>query len=168
MLRLLDANTLITARDSYYAFDTVPQFSPWLRHQGEAGNIKIPLEIFEEMKLGNTENDPLYHWLKQTEIEQALLLDEEVDIALVQHVITNGYATDLTDGEVEEIGRDPFLIAYALAQPPDRCVVTVEGSKPSKKRQNRHIPDVCASLGLQCIGPFACYRALGFHTGWSG
>ena len=96
-------------------------------------------------------NDPLYHRLKQTEIEQALLLDEEVDVALVQDVITIGYANDLTDSDAEQIGRDPFLIAYALAQPADRCVVTVEGPKPSKKRQNRHIPDVCGGLGVRCM-----------------
>ena len=39
-------------------------------------------------------------------------------------VVSAGYAPDLTDDEVEKIGRDPFLIAYALADPPERCVVT--------------------------------------------
>jgi hypothetical protein len=49
--------------------------------------------------------------------ENCLLLDEAVDPALVQHVFTNGYASDLTDNDREQIGRDPFLIAYALARP---------------------------------------------------
>jgi hypothetical protein len=43
-------------------------------------------------------------------------LHETVDITLVQNVVNNGYAPDLTDVEVEAIGRDPFLIAYALAR----------------------------------------------------
>jgi len=41
-----------------------------------------------------------------------LLLGEEVDSDLVQIVVNEGYAHDLTDDELEQIGRDPFLIAY--------------------------------------------------------
>lgn len=94
-----------------------------------------------------------------------LLLDEDVDPPLFQHVVANRYAPDLTDVEIIEIGRDPFLIAYALAGS-DRCVVTTEVSKPGKQRQNRKIPDVCNTLGVTCYNPFLVYRALGFRTAW--
>jgi hypothetical protein len=60
----------------------------------------------------------------------------------------------------------PFLIAYALARAEERCVVTVEVSKPSKKRQNRKIPDVCGDFGVRCLDPFQAYRYLGVSTGW--
>jgi hypothetical protein len=93
-------------------------------------------------------------------------LEEAVDAALVQQVVSIGYAADLTDDEVEKIGRDPFLIAYALSNPPDRCVVTTEVSRPSAQRQNRKIPDVCRAVNVQCCGPFTLNRNLGFHTGW--
>jgi hypothetical protein len=72
---------------------------------------------------------------------EAILLDEAVEPNLVADVINNGYAPDLTDDETLQIGRDPFLIAYALASPANRCVVTTEVSAPSKRRQNRRIPD---------------------------
>jgi len=78
----------------------------------------------------------------------------------------SGYAPDLKDDEVEQIGRDPFLVAYALAQPTSRCVVTVEVSKPKKQRANRHLPDVCAAVGVSCCDPFAFLRTLGFRTDW--
>jgi hypothetical protein len=81
---------------------------------------------------------------KQEEVTKALLLEEDVDANLVANVINKGYAPDLTDDEVLQIGRDPFLIAYALASPANRCVVTTEASAPSKQRQNRRIPDVCS------------------------
>jgi hypothetical protein len=45
------------------------------------------------------------------EIEAALLLDEAVEVALVQQVVSAGYAPNLSDDEIEKIGRDPFLIA---------------------------------------------------------
>jgi hypothetical protein len=46
-------------------------------------------------------------------------------------------------------GRDPFLIAYCMADG-DRCVVTTEVSKPRKKRQNRKVPDVCNCFAIAC------------------
>lgn len=56
------------------------------------------------------------------------------NLGLVQTVLIDGYASDLTDDELEQIGRDPFLIAYALADHGMRCVVTVESSEPKKQR----------------------------------
>jgi len=120
----------------------------------------------EEIKAGRKEDDPLLDWICATEIETALLLDEDVDVALVQRVISLGYAPDLRDDEVDKIGRDPFLIAYALANSADRTVVTTEVSKPATQRANRKIPDVCQAVGAVCCGPFVLNKTLGFRTGW--
>ena len=144
----------------------MPEFWSWLQYQGASGRVKIPLEIMEEVREGRKDNDPLLDWISQDENADALLFEEIVDPALVQRVVLIGYADDLTDDEVEKIGRDPFLIAYALSNPSERCVVTTEVSRPSAQRQNRKIPDVCRMLGVQCCGPFALNRNLGFRTGW--
>lgn len=167
MLYLLDANVLITANDYYYPIDRVPEFWSWLKHMGVLGKIKIPLEIFEEIKDGptNGEKDLLFAWLKQPANFTSLILKEDVDIKHLQDVTSIGYGENLTDSELEEIGRDPFLIAYARTNNL-RVVVTVEASKPSRKRQNRHIPDVCKSLGIRCCDPFSMTRILGFRTNW--
>ena len=93
------------------------------------------------------------------------MLDEKVDAKLVTKVLEEGYAPDLTDIEVEEIGRDPFLVAYAMSGP-DRCVVTTEVSSPKKQRQNRKLPDVCDAFGVKCYPPFKVNRDLGFKTTW--
>jgi hypothetical protein len=130
--------------------------------------VKIPLEIMEEVRVGRRDNDPLIDWISQDENAAVLLFDESVDAALVQSVVSTGYADDLTDDEAEKLGRDPFLIAYALFNPSERCVVTTEVSRPSAQRQNRKIPDVCRLLSVQCCGPFALNRNLGFHAGWKG
>jgi hypothetical protein len=114
--------------------------------------MKMPLENYEEVKEGGTdeEKDRLFAWIKADEVKAALLFDETVDSDLVARVINEGYAPDLTDDEVVQIGRDPFLIAYALTSPANRCVVTTEASSPRKQRQNRRIPDVCAAMGVLC------------------
>jgi hypothetical protein len=58
VLYLLDANILITANNSYYPLDQVPEFWSWIQYQGESGNVKIPLEILEEIQAGRKGNDP--------------------------------------------------------------------------------------------------------------
>lgn len=168
MLYLLDANVLITANNLYYPVEAVPEFWQWLAFQGEQGNLKMPIETFEEVKDGSTDEgrDLLYAWINEEVNKEALVLDEEVDQALVARVVQQGYAADLTDQEIDQLGRDPFLIAYALSDPGERCVVTTEVSSPRKQRQNRRIPDVCATLGIDCIDTFAMSKALGFTTSW--
>lgn len=163
MLYLLDANVLIDANRDYYPVERIPEFWEWLAHMGQSGEVKIPLEVYEEIKDGK---DSLAIWAKDGKVESALLLGEEVDVPLVARVTDEGYAVDLTDDEVEKIGRDPFLIAYALAALGKRCVVTTEVSKPTKQRANRHIPDICNELGIPWCDTFAMARALNFSTAW--
>jgi hypothetical protein len=167
MLYFLDANVIITAKDSYYAIDQVPEFWDWLGHQAEAGNIKMPPEILDEVSPGTDKDDPFYQWRKDKAIIEALLLLEEVGEALVQRVLDEGYAPDLEDHELEVVGADPFLVAYAMADV-DRTVVTTEVSSPAKRRQNRKLPDVCDHFGVRCINPFVMNRELGFKTQWKG
>ncbi|HMS85241.1 MAG TPA: DUF4411 family protein [Nitrospira sp.] len=169
MLYLLDASVLITANNSYYPVDSVPEFWEWLLHMGKEGHIKIPLENFEEIKEGpaNREKDLLYDWIQNIDVTDAILFNESVNAALVQEAIIKGYAPDLTDTELEQLGRDPFLVAYAMVAPAERTVVTSEVSKPSKIRQNRRLPDVCTSLDITPRDPFYLNRVLGFKTNWN-
>ena len=163
MLYLLDANVLIDANRDYYPIARIPEFWEWLAHNGVEGHVKIPCEMYEEIKDGD---DDLGRWARETDIKQAIVLDEEADVSLVSRVVNGGYASDLTDDEIEKIGRDPFLIAYALVAPGLRCVVTTEVSKPKRQRANRHVPDVCEDLGLLCRNTFEFIRAMDFKTGW--
>lgn len=164
MIYLLDANVLIDANRDYYPLQRVPEFWEWLENAGENGQAKIPLEVYEEVSDGK---DDLATWLKQEHIKTALLYQEEVDVSLVAHATDQGYASDLTDDEVVKIGRDPFLIAYALENLVSICVVTTEVSKPRRRRANRHLPDVCADLGVRCCNTFEFVRALDFSTKWN-
>ena len=141
----------------------VDEFWEWLGYHGEQGHIKIPLEIYEEIKDGT---DNLAKWAKDKKTEAALKLNEEVVVELVQKVTEEGYANDLTDIEVDKVGRDPFFIAYALVNPADRTIVTTENSKPKTKRANRHIPDVCAYFGISSRNTFELTKLLDFRTNW--
>ncbi|MCY1343028.1 hypothetical protein D9M68_405330 [compost metagenome] len=166
-LYLLDANVLITAHREYYPIDMVPEFWAWLLHMAQAGIIKMPLETYEEVKDGGgkVKKDALVDWLGQDEVKDALVLDEEVHPPLVDQVVAT-YASDLNDTEIEQLGRDPFLIAHALTDANNRIVVSIEVSAPGKKRANRRVPDVCKDNDVQCCNTFAMLRTLKFSTSW--
>jgi Domain of unknown function (DUF4411) len=165
MLYLLDANVLITAQNKYYPIEQVPEFWDWVLHHATEGVVKMPREILDEVKAGRKEKDPLLDWLKAPGVAEALELDEEPDMALVQRAINEGYSPNLTEVEIEERGRDPFLVAYGIAGH-DRCVVTVETRKPAAAPQNRKLPDACDRVKVRCIDPFEFNRLLGFRTSW--
>ena len=163
MLYLLDANVLIDANRDYYQMQRVPEFWEWLVHLGTEDVVKLPREVYEEIKDGN---DDLATWANRLDVRDALLLGVEAETAFVSRVVNDGYAPDLTDDEIEKIGRDPFLIAYALTDSGAHCVVTTEGSRPARERANRHIPDVCSDLGVRCLNTFEFIRELDFRTDW--
>jgi hypothetical protein len=163
-LYLLDANVLIRAHEDYYPIDRIPQFWTWLLEMAEAAAVKMPIQIYNEVA---PSRGMLADWLRQPRAREALVLAEPTDLARVQHVLAQGYAPDLTDVEIEAIGQDPFLIAAALGGA-DRIVVSREASKPSARRANRRIPDVCATFGLAVITDFALYRRLDFSIRSTG
>ncbi len=164
MIYLVDASTLIEAHESYYALNRVPEFWAWLRHHGDAGSIKIPRLIYSEIEDGT---GALAEWVAQEELKAALRFTEEPELQLVQQVL-GFYGEGLTEAQIEQIGKDPFLIAAALVDTANRCVVTAEVSKPNRVGANRHIPNVCTDCAVQCLNPVQFLNALDFSTGWAG
>lgn len=168
-LYLLDANTLIDAKRDYYPINRVPEFWAWLIYQGQQGKIKIPIEVYEEFhdtKDRDGEMDALAVWATQPEVKDALLFVEQAEQDLVARITYGGYIKNPTDDELEKIGRDPFLISYALKDTDNRCVVTTESSKPTRQGANRHIPDVCKDFNIRCINNFQMINELNFSTSW--
>jgi hypothetical protein len=127
----------------------------------DAGVVKMPFEIHSEIA---TSKGALKDWLTDPSNSKMLLLDAQIDPLNLNKVIEGGYAPDLNDSEVEKIGRDPFLVGYALPYGTAVTVVTKEVSAPSKQRANRKVPDVCKAIGVRCINDFAFYRELNFKT----
>ena len=170
MLYLLDANTLIDAKRDYYPISRVPEFWEWLVFYGEKGNIKIPIEVYEEFsdtKDKDGKKDELAVWSEQSEVREALLLNEEAEQDLVARITYGGYVANPTDDDLVKIGRDPFLLSYALKNLEKRCIVSTEVSKPSKKGANRKVPDVCGDFKIRCINNFQMFRELNFSTNWN-
>jgi len=158
-LYLLDANVLIRAHGDYYPIDRIKPFWEWLRGMAEADRVKMPREIYDEVAKSP---DLLGQWLRRADVRKAILLAEPTDMATVQMVISQGYASDLNDVELEAIGRDPFLVAAAMGSA-RRVVVTREVSSPKKQRANRKVPDICATMRIPWIDDFGLWQALDFR-----
>lgn len=157
---MLDANVPIRARADHHPTDRLGPFWEWLTAEAEAGRVKMPREIYEEVA---KPPDLLGRWLRRPEVRKAIILAETTDLARVRLVISQGCAPDLDDVELPPPTRDPFLVAAALGGP-DRVVVTREVSAPGKKRARRKVPDVCVTMGVECIDDHKLWRRLDFRV----
>ena len=161
MLYLLDSSSLISVHDTYYSSDRVPEFWEWLHFQARKGVCKVPPSIYAEIK---PTDEKFRNWIKRN--KKHLVLAKEEKLELVRHVQDIGYGKYLTEVQIQKIGADPFLIASALEDPTYRLVVTHEVSKPSKKGDNRQIPDICDQVSVRWMSTVDFIRALDFKTGW--
>ena len=93
MLYLLDTNVLIDANRDYYPLGRVPEFWEWMVDCATNAQVKVPLEIYEEVFAGN--KGSVTCWLKCH--RDALLLDEDLDQTLLAEVMESGYAPDLSE-----------------------------------------------------------------------
>lgn len=150
MIYLLDADTVIKVDNRYYPPRRFRPVWDWIEKTAAEGKIKIPIEQFEEITAGRGD---LVDYLKQKEIKESLVLEEEANPELVAQVTYMGYAEDLNEAEIAQIGRDPFLISYGLADSENRKVVSFE-TRANKQRQNKKVPNVCDELGVGCIDFF--------------
>lgn len=167
MVYLLDANVLITAQNVHYPIDVFPVFWDWLEYQIVQDVIRMPQEIFDEIKDGSTdvEQDALYAWIQREHVKQKLVLNEEVNVQLLQEVMAGSYSP-VNDVQLIGIGQDPFLVAYGKVAPEERFIVTYEVSAPLAAPHNRKIPDACLTAGVPFCDPMKMLRELGFRSSW--
>lgn len=154
MLYLLDSNVLMQAHEEYYPVDRIPQFWKWLIVEATEGHIKMPVEIYEEIK------DPeglLGDWGRRAETKEALILRETISPILLDRVLEDAYGHQLTRKEKKQTGQDPYLIGYALMGK-DRTVVTKERSKTTLTRGRTRVPDACDKMDVRWMDDFKLYE----------
>lgn len=142
---VVDASALIRSKNHHYQFARIPQFWRWLEHHVVAGTLKTPSEIFDEMI---KQDDELKEWVLNLK-DQIIPADSDYDTNIPDVLDCYGGATNLSEADIEKIGKDPYLIACAIEL--GGTVVTEEVSRPSAVGANRKIPDVCNELGVPWI-----------------
>ena len=154
MAYLLDADTLIQAKDEYYAFDICPGFWNWLEQENKAGRIFSVQAVREELARGD---DQLAKWAADRDTGFFLPADERTSGAMAA---VSGWvqAGDFRDDakRIFLAGADHWLIAHALAH--GHTVVTLEVHVDGEKRKVK-IPTVCRALNVPPIRTLEMLRA---------
>ena len=152
MTYLLDANTLIEAKNRYYRMTVCPAYWTWVQRSYGAGVVSSIEPVGVELRRGN---DDLAEWAKnQTELFQPVA-DEATQLAFV-HVAAHvaSQAAVMKIGALEEFldGADPWLIAKAMTMQ-GSVIVTHEQFNPQLRRKYS-IPNVCQHFGVAWIDTF--------------
>jgi hypothetical protein len=156
MAYLIDASSLIEAKNRYYGFDICPGFWDWLLQQNDAGRVFSIDRIRVELESGN---DELATWARERGSGFFLPLDP-LTIQTVTEVNTWVVQNDFKPQARNEFlrGADPFLVAFGKAH--GYCVVTDELFVPGQKNKVK-IPAACQEFGVPCMSPFEMLRREG-------
>ena len=159
---VLDSNFFIQAHRVHYPIDVAAGF--WnkvkqLAIQGKVISIdKVKKELYNK-------NDVLETWCKSN-LPEDFFKDTSVvteayarvvnwAVSKNHHYLPRALAEFLDADEA-----DAFLVAYCLADPDNRYIVTQEISEPT--RQNKvKIPDVCIGLNIRYYNTIEMFRQLG-------
>jgi hypothetical protein len=151
MTYLLDANTLIEAKNRYYQMSFCPGYWTWLTRSKQDGRLASVESVGAEIRRGT---DELAQWAMQ---QADLFLpesDEDTQTAFGEvagHLAAQ--AGGMKIGALEEFlgGADPWLIAKARVL--GHTVVTHERLNAGNRRKFL-IPNVCQHYGVECINTF--------------
>ena len=153
MAFLLDANTLIQAKNEYYGFDLCPGFWAWLEQENAAGEVFSIDRIQQELENGN---DALATWATAHGNGFFQPVDDQTNQAMAA-VATWVQSRNFTDNAKREFFScaDPFLIAHAMAH--GQTVATHEVHVEGERRKVK-IPTVCRGLNVPCVRTFDMLR----------
>jgi hypothetical protein len=148
----LDTNVFIQAKNGPYKFKVFGVFWAFLHEQIDAGTIRCPKMVYQEIVKNEEERDDLANWIK-TRRQSGLFVDSDPDVQRVMnrvadHVIEN-YAQQHAGHFLS--GADPWLIAHAIHT--EGTVVTHESAKRPDAKTAR-IPDVCDAFKVPCIDTY--------------
>jgi hypothetical protein len=157
---LIDSDVLITAKNSYYAFDLCPGFWNSLLTQHQAEEVYSLDRIRMELLQGRDDDD-LVKWVNESvpggfflSTHQAEVADAYTDIMIWAQ--RNPQYFDSAKAKFAT-GADGWLVAYARV---NGCVVvTLEESRP-ESRNDIKLPDVCIRFGVRYENVFTMLRAL--------
>ena len=158
MLRLLDANVFITAKNTYYGFDLVPAFWTWLEREAAAGTLASTDLVYRELRDGS---DDLATWIGSR--RDLIFHVSSASAEVARHVASlDSWARGerYRDHVVEDFMScaDPFLVGVAAES--GSTVVTLERSAGASRKKVK-IPDACNQLGVATEDTFEMMRDLG-------
>jgi hypothetical protein len=152
MIYLLDANTLIEAKNRYYSMAICPAYWSWVKRSYVAGIVASIQPICTELRRGN---DELADWAKNQDGLFLTVSDEATQQAFAQvaaHVASK--VGLMKPGALEEFldCADPWLIAKAITT--ENAVIVTHEQLNLQMKRKYSIPNVCQHFGVTCVDTF--------------
>lgn len=155
---LLDANVLITAHRSYYAFDICPGFWESIKLGHQNGRIFSTLRVRTELERGK---DALADWVSDQLPADFFIDDFSSEIAQAYAPMMAWVASkDFTPAAEAKFATDADGWLVATAKNHNYCLVTHEVRQPQAKARVP-MPNVCEEFGVSYGDTFKMLRLLG-------
>lgn len=148
----LDTSFFINSWRKYYQRDVFPGVWEHLAELIDAGGAIASEEVLPELE---KQEDEILEWVS---VRATLFVPTDDLIQRAARDILRDHPR-LIDTRRNRSGADPFVIA--VAQTANCAVVTDEIATNSDRRP--HIPDVCDSLSVRCIGIIDLFREQGWQ-----
>ncbi len=159
---VVDSNFFIQAHRAIYPLDIAIGFWIKVKQLADTGKIVSIDKVKKELYV---KNDALKVWCRENLPEDFFKDTSEVISEYVQvsswAVSMNGhYLPNALNEFLDSEEADAFLVAYALADPQNRVIVTQETSEPKRKNKVK-IPEPCNALNVQFLNTIEMFRQLG-------
>ena len=158
---VLDSNFFIQAHRFHYPIDVAMGFWNKVRQLAEDGKItsidKVKKELYDK-------NDALEEWCRNN-LPEDFFKDTSVIMAAYGQVTawamskSGHYLQNALNEFLDADEADAFLVAYCLADPENRIIVTEEISEPNRKNKVK-IPDACLALNVSYVRAIDMFRRL--------
>ena len=160
MSYIIDSDVLITAKNSYYAFDLCPGFWDSLMAHHHAGHVHS-LDRNRQELLQGRDDDSLVKWVHESVPADFFLNCNNAEVVATYTEVMlwaqrNAQFYDSAKAKFAT-GADGWLVAYAKVH--GCVVVTLEESRPESRNQVK-LPDVCSQFGVVYQDVFTMLRAL--------
>ncbi len=159
---VVDSNFFIQAHRVNYPLDVAFSFWNKVKKLAEEGKIisidKVKNEIFNK-------NDALEEWCKSNLPEDFFkdstqVMDSYSQVSTWAISKSDHYMQNALNEFLDADEADAFIVAYALADPDNRIIVTQEISEPNRKNKVK-IPDACDALHVHFVNTMDMFRQLG-------
>lgn len=164
---IMDTNTFITAKNTFYAYDIVPSFWSTLLGMFKTGKVKVIDAVADEIADGK---DDLTEWFGEN-IKQSV---DDIGDAYVIRAKQNGTVlqkyqdianlvvqnTQYKESEKDRFlsRADPWIIATGKAL--NATIVTQEVLSGKGTRKVK-IPDICQQVGVKYVNLYDMMRTVG-------
>jgi len=159
---VVDSNFFIQAHRATYPLDVATGFWSKVKELADAGKIisidKVKKEIYDHQ-------DDLKDWCEDN-LPDGFFMDTGTVVSSYTQVVgwANSMRSHYTANALSEFldadEADAWLVAFALADPANRILVTHEKSQPDTKRKIK-IPEACTPFSIQFVDTIEMLRGLG-------